>query len=76
MTQFKIPLTIEFDASVIIDADTNDQAIDIATAYITAKLENDDVMIGDNHIRNITFNPNGYIRPCFNESIKKGDDEE
>ena len=76
MTRFLIPVTIEFDATVMVKADTQEEAEILAVTKIAAKLESDNLTFDKECIDQVTYNPTGYPRMRDNESVEEEGDEE
>lgn len=76
MTKFLIPVTIEFDAAVIVKADTQEEAEILAVTKIVAKLESGNLTFDKECIDQVTYNPAGYPRLRDNESVEEEGDEE
>ena len=76
MTRFLIPVTIEFDATVMVKADTQEEAEILAVTKVAAKLESDNLTFDKECIDQVIYNPTGYPRMRDNESVEEEGDEE
>lgn len=68
MTRFLIPVTIEFDATVMVKANTQEEAETLAVKKVAAKLESGNLTFDKECIDQVTYNPIGYPRMRDNES--------
>ena len=76
MTRFLIPVTIEFDATGMVKADTQEEAEILAVTKVAAKLESDNLTFDKECIDQVIYNPTGYPRMRDNESVEEEGDEE
>lgn len=68
MTRFLIPVTIEFDATVMVKANTQEEAETLAVKKVAANLESGNLTFDKECIDQVTYNPIGYPRMRDNES--------
>lgn len=68
MTRFLIPVTIEFDATVMVKANTQEEAETIAVTKVAAKLESGNLTLDKECIDQVIYNPIGYPRMRDDES--------
>lgn len=76
MTKFVVPIRIEFDGTVLVESNSEEDAAKIAVLHITAGLDTANVNWSDKSIRNVTWNPNGYVAIRDNESVEEYEEEE
>lgn len=76
MTRFLIPVTIEFDATVMVKADTQEEAEILAVTKVAAKFESDNLTFDKECIDLVKYNPTGYPRMRDNESVEEREEGE
>lgn len=76
MTRFLIPVTIEFDATVMVKAETQEEAEILAVTKVAAKLESDNLTFDKECIDQVVYNPTGYPRMRDNESVEEREEGE
>ena len=78
MTKYLIPVTIEFDGSVIVRADTEEEARILAVTKVVAQLKEDNLTFDKKCIDRVMYNPSVYPVVRDNESVEEreeGDEE-
>ena len=76
MTKFVVPIRIEFDGTVLVKSNSEEDATKIAVLHIIAGLDNVNVNWSDKSIKHVTWNPNGYVAIRDNESVEEYEEEE
>lgn len=76
MTRFLIPVTIEFDGTVMVKANTQEEAEILAVTKVVAKLESGNLTFDGECIDQVTYNPTGYPRLRDNESVEEREEGE
>ena len=78
MTKYLVPVTFEFDGSVIVRADTEEEARILAVTKVVAKLQEGNLKFDKECIDRVIYNPSGYPVVRDNESVEEreeGDEE-
>lgn len=76
MTKYLIPVTIEFDGSVIVRADTEEEARILAVTKVVAQLKEDNLTFDKKCIDRVIYNPSGYPVVRDNESVEEREEGE
>lgn len=76
MAKYLIPVTIEFDGSVIVRADTEEEARILAVTRIVAQLKEDNLTFDKKCIDQVIYNPSGYPVVRDNESVEEREEGE
>lgn len=76
MTKYSIPVVIEFDGKVIVQADTEEEARILAVTRVVAQLKEDNLTFDKRYIDQVIYNPSGYPVIRDNESVEEREEGE
>lgn len=76
MTRYLIPVTFEFDGTILVKADSEEEAEILAVTKVAAKLESGNLTFDKECISEVIYNPTGYPRLRDNESVEEENENE